>query len=227
MNDDVTFSFGYLIRTELVPHENVWGHFWYIPVIFAFGCLGVVLNRLFQTNKKYIYISLGISLVLLLVPVEFTSWFALQDMKNNLFYYVLGMALAATLDAKSLFGSKVWILALPVAVLLSTISSSALGAVAIACLMIAFIFFIGTLFDVGSKKVGKIIERYSYTIYLLSWPAQAVVEVVFNKILHLPVIVTMSGMFLSGVLVPLVVVWMLNTLGKKINVKWLKMICGI
>lgn len=227
LNDDVTFSFGYLIRTELVPRENVWGHFWYIPVIFAFGCLGVVLNRLFQTNKKYIYIVLGISVVLLLIPVEFTSWFALQDMKDNLFYYVLGMALAATLNAKSLFGSKIWILALPVAVLLSTISSSALGAAAIACLMIAFIFCVGTFCDMGSKTVGKTIERYSYTIYLLSWPAQAVVEVIFNKILHLPVIVTMGGMFLSGVLVPLVVVWMLNTLDKKINVKWLKTVCGM
>lgn len=227
LNDDVTFSFGYLIRTELVPRENVWGHFWYIPVIFVFGCLGVVFNCLFQKNKKFVYIVLGGSLILLLMPVQFTSWFALQDMKNNLFYYVFGMALATMISAKKLFCNKAWILALPAAIFLSSVTNNAMAVVVVACLMVGFVFFIGNVWDAGNTNIGKIIERYSYTIYLLSWPTQAVVEVVFNKVLQLPVTVTMCSMFFSGILIPLLTVVVLQTIGKKINIKWLKIICGI
>ena len=50
LNDSVEFSLAYLLRTELVPRENVWGHFWFIPVIFAFGVFSALMKN--QLKKR-------------------------------------------------------------------------------------------------------------------------------------------------------------------------------
>jgi fucose 4-O-acetylase-like acetyltransferase len=48
LNDTVSFSFTYLVRSELIPRENVWGHFWFLPVIFYLGIFSVLLKTVFQ-----------------------------------------------------------------------------------------------------------------------------------------------------------------------------------
>ena len=52
-------------------------------------------------------------------------------------------------------------------------------------------------------------------------------EVVCNKLLHLPVLLTMGMMFLVGIIVPLVCVKIVSLLDKWIPMKWVKLAIGM
>ena len=52
INDEVEFSFTYFIRTLLVPRENVWGHFWFIPMLFVGGGSGGIIREVYIWQYK-------------------------------------------------------------------------------------------------------------------------------------------------------------------------------
>lgn len=226
LNDSAEFSMMYLVKSELIPRENIWGHFWYIPVIFFFGCLSILLNKLFAKNNKVIGIILLVSLCISFIP-ELTDWFAIEDVKEYLFYYIFGMALSYMRIKDNELIKKMSLLGFPISIVLFLITSNEYLAIVIACSMILFTFAIGMLWNSRNSCLGSIIEKNSYTIYLLSWPAQAVVEVVFNKMFHLPVITVMAAMFISGVTMPLVCAFIINKINERVNVKWIQVIFGM
>ncbi len=51
LNDTVSLDCYSLLRIFFVPRENVWGHFWFLPMIFALGVMGFVLDKLFSKYK--------------------------------------------------------------------------------------------------------------------------------------------------------------------------------
>lgn len=102
LNDSVEFSFLWLIRSELVPRENVWGHFWYIPVVFFLGVFSAFCGKRLKEHKRILILALAASYILLYVP-ETTNWFALEDIRQNLFYFILGIALARLENPEKLF----------------------------------------------------------------------------------------------------------------------------
>lgn len=224
LSDSVEFSLAWLVRSELVPRENVWGHFWYIPVIFAFGVFFALCGSALRKNKKALFLTLIFSYALLYLP-NTTDWFALEDIRKNLFYYVLGVALGCVKNAEEIVSSKYWLLGLPVA--LGLFLSPAEPIALIAVLMIGFTFFVGTRVKLSRFPLMETIERYSYTIFLLSWPAQAVMEVLLNKVLHLPVYISMLGMFAAGIAVPLICVKIVCWLEKYTSVGWIKHAIGM
>ena len=216
LNDSAELSLGYLLRTELVPRENVWGHFWYIPVVFFLGCVGIVMLKAMRENKAVRVAALAVTLGLLFLP-ETTNWLALEDLRKTAFYFMLGMALSMDAKWNGVLKSPLWLLALPV--------SMVLGGIPAACGMIGCICFIGTCWEVRGWL--KTLEANSFTIYLLSWPAQAVAEVALNKVLHLPALFVMICMFLSGVIVPMVCVKILTAIDRKIPIGWIKTVVGM
>lgn len=216
LNDSAELSLGYLLRTELVPRENVWGHFWYIPVVFFLGCAGIVLLKYMRENKAVRFAVLVVTFVLLFLP-ETTNWLALEDIRKTAFYFTLGMAVSMNEKWTVALRSPLWLLGLPVSVLL--------GGIPAACGMIGCICFVGTRWEV--KGWLKAIEANSFTIYLLSWPVQAVAEVVLNKVLHLPALFVMICMFASGVIVPMICVKILTAIDRKIPIGWIKTIAGM
>ena len=216
LNDSAELSLGYLLRTELVPRENVWGHFWYIPVVFFLGCAGIVLLKYMRENRAVRFAALAVTFALLFAPGT-TGWLGLEDIRQNAFYFILGMVVSMNEKWTDALRSPLWILGLPVSVLL--------GGIPAACGMIGGICFIGTRWEVRGWL--KAIEAHSFTIYLLSWPAQAVAEVVLNKVLHLPALFVMICMFLSGVIVPMVCVKILTAIDRKIPIGWIKTVVGM
>ena len=216
LNDSVELSLGYLLRTELVPRENVWGHFWYIPVVFFLGCIGIVMLKAMRENKAVRIAALAVTVVLLFLP-ETTHWLALEDVRKTAFYFMLGMAVSMSPKWSGALKSPLWLLGLPV--------SMVLGGIPAACGMIGCICCIGTRWEVRGWL--KTLETHSFTIYLLSWPAQAVAEVALNKVLHLPALFVMICMFLSGVIVPMVCVKILTAIDRKIPIGWIKTVVGM
>lgn len=52
-------------------------------------------------------------------------------------------------------------------------------------------------------------------------------EVVLSRMLQLPVLVSMAGMFMAGIVVPLLCIQIVNWLGKYVPVRWLKLVLGM
>lgn len=226
LNDSVEFSLWHLIETELVPRSNVWGHFWYIPVVFILGCAGVLLQKILRKHHAAGWIILTATYLLLFIP-QTTDWFALEDLRKNAFYFALGMTAANWKQSVPVLTSPFWLLAFPCAFVLFRATDGIAAASLIACLMISFVLHIGTVLKSDKFRLLSSIEKHCFTVYLLSWPAQAVVEVLCNRILHLPALLTMAMMFTAGVCVPLVCVKIVSILEKHIPKKWVKLVIGM
>lgn len=224
LNDSVEFSIMWLIRSELVPRENIWGHFWYIPMVFFFGVFYAFCGKQMKRHKWLLLLVMVASYTLRWLP-KTTDWFSLEDIRQNLFYYVLGIALAFTGNSEEIVKNKLWLLGFPAALALFffTRESTTLGA----GLMVGFVFCIGTMVNLQNNRICQKIERFSFTIFLLSWPAQAVVEVLFNKLLHLPALVTMLCMFTAGIAVPLICVKAVEWMEKRIPMRMLRVSLGM
>ena len=216
LNDSAELSLNYLLRSELIPRANVWGHFWYIPVVFFLGCIGIVMLKYMRENKAVRFAALAVTFALLFLPAT-TNWLGLEDIRKTAFYFILGMVVSMNEKWTDALRSPLWLLGLPVSILL--------GGIPAACGMIGCICFIGTRWEV--KGWLKAIEAHSFTIYLLSWPAQAVAEVVLNKVLHLPALFVMICMFASGVIVPMICVKILTAIDRKIPIGWIKTVVGM
>lgn len=226
LNDSVEFSVWYLIETELIPRNNVWGHFWYIPVVFALCCFGVLMLKPMQNHHATGWALLAATWLLLFVP-KTTDWFALEDLRKTAFYFVLGVVLADRDPEARMVYNWCWLLAFPAAIVLFRTVNTTLTNSVIACLMIGFVLHVGIWLPFHKVNLFAVIEKNSFAIFLLSWPAQAVVEVVCNKLLHLPVLLTMGMMFLMGIIVPLVCVKIVSLLDKRIPMKWVKLAIGM
>ena len=226
LNDSVEFSMWYLIKTELIPRDNVWGHFWYIPVVFTLCCFGVLLLKTMRSSRTFGWALLIATWLLLFLP-RTTDWFALEDLRKTSFYFVLGMVLALWDPDARVVSNRCWLLTFPVAIILFRTVNTTLTNSMIACLMIGFVLHVGTLVPSYKFNLFAGIEKNSFTIFLLSWPAQAVVEVVCNKLLHFPLLLTMGMMFLAGITVPLVCVKIVSLIDKRISMKWVKLAIGM
>lgn len=226
LNDSVEFSVWYLIKTELVPRDNVWGHFWYIPVVFVLCCFGVLMLMQMRNHRAAGWAVLAASYLLLFAP-QTTDWFALEDLRKTAFHFVLGMVIADRDPGVHVASNRCWLLAFPAAFVLFATVNTTLTNSMIACLMIGFVLHVGTWLPLHKIKLFTAIEKNSFTIFLLSWPAQAVVEVVCNKLLHLPALLTMGMMFLAGITVPLVCVKIVSLIDKRISMKWVKLAIGM
>ena len=222
LNDTVSLSFAYLIRSELVPRENVWGHFWFLPVIFFLGVFSALMRT--PLKKRSVQIPLLVCSYFLLWLPKTTDWFGLEDLRLNLFWFLLGYVLSDWNGFEHIIRKKVWLLGLPttLALLWLNISVTAL----IPLLMIGAILCLGTIVTLESKGL-KTIEHYSFTMFLLSWPVQAVTEIILNKILHLPVWLCIIGMLTAGIAGPMLCVLLIRWIEKKIPVRWLKPVLGM
>lgn len=223
-NNTVEISWGFFLKSELIPRDNIWGHFWFLPVIFFFSVFSAFLGGRLKKYKWVQFLALVGSYALLWLP-KTTGWFALEDMRVNLFWYVLGFALSETDGLEKITGKWYLLLGLPVsaALFLLNIEFKVLDTL----LVLMSIFCIGTMWNVNRKCMWQTIEQYSFVIFLLSWPAQAVVEVVLNQILHLSIGISMVGMFIAGIMIPLLCVSIVNLLEKYRSVRWLKWTLGM
>ena len=226
INDEVKFSFWYFIKSLLIPREGVWGHFWFIPMLFAMAVISVLYMKFLRQNKKLIIFVCVICFVLIYMP-DFTKWLGINDIKDYLFWYISGL-LFADIDIRvkrsSLKRGIVCLLSGCVAFVV--FDMKAYNAV-VAIFMVICILMLCVHMDLGKIKILEMIENYSFSIFLLSWPAQAAVEIAFNQIFSLSLPLIMVGMFLSGVLIPLVILYIVGRIKKIPYGKNIELLLGI
>ena len=66
----------------------------------------------------------------------------------------------------------------------------------------AILYFSIFLENTGSKLLGYF-DNKTFSIYIISWPCQAAVEVLLNRVMHMHWYITMSAMFIAGLGIPL------------------------
>lgn len=226
INDEVELSITYFIRTILVPRENVWGHFWFIPMLFVMAVGTVLYTKFVRTNKKLGIVIWLMTFVLIFTP-SITNWLGLNDIKNYLFWYLSGLFLGE-MNTLTKFKSTInGMVCLVLGVLLFILCGMKAYNTFVALFMLAGILVLCMTIDMEKVWIFKVIEKYSFSIFILSWPAQAVVEVIGNRIFDLPLAVNMTMMFSCGVIIPLIIVWVVRKLKKLPFIEKIELLLGM
>ncbi len=238
LNDSIELDAESIVRVFLVPRENIWGHFWFLPMIFILGIAGFLADRIFV---KYGLSKLGwaiITAVLLILYIftfnmEITQWFSLKDIVIFGWVFALG-ALCACYDSLTLLRNKyripISIICVSLAAILyiyaSYVPFGAIRNILIAILMIISLVEPCMWLALKIHVSRTAVYTQTFTIFLLSWPVQAVANVLTERILHLPYYMIMPIQFLAGIIGPVLLILIINYIEHKFKIRWISFCLG-
>ena len=223
----------YLIKVIFSPRHNVWGHFWFLPVLF-------VCYVIFGTFKKYILKNVKsafaltavtvLTFVMILLSKYTTDWFAIADIFKFAFYIPFGMLLLPWLkNHKQLNASLLIILALS-PLLISGVLYAFLYRFIFAQFIISLLMFVSL--SSAAKLIGeKFNGFFSYfgknvfTVYIYSWPFQSIALMVLEKINPIWQI-NVILVFIVGIICPLAISVIYGKL-QKMHCKFLDLLLGM
>lgn len=214
ISDNVELSGSYFLRSLLVPRENIWGHFWFIPALFLIytvaASLIVSVSKLKNPTALNVLpaVLLLASLLLHLFPIK-TGWFSLSDACVYGLYFSLGYFCCSF--AKGIFPVNRWVTLFSIVAFVGLVAMRVSGLIPLrfmlvpAIAMIYLILAAGRLYEKGNCQFLRFLQGKTFTIFLLSWPFQAIVEVLFNKVLKLNWYLVSFFMFVAGLVMPLII----------------------
>lgn len=215
VNDNVSLDITYLIKNFLSPRDNVWGHFWFLPTLLLVYSLSYVLLKSYNNKILFSLVLFG-TLLLALFPIDI-DWFAINDICDQLFYFCLGICLEKFILENRTNGLNPFVplIAVIFAVIVFTFFKSNnyfeltflinTANTVIALLMLYAVVCFSTLLEKNGNRFLDYFEGKTFSIYIMSWPCQAVAEVVFNRMLHLHWFIVMPLMFCFGLGIPVAV----------------------
>lgn len=107
VNDEVSFSFKYLVTIVFNPRQNVWGHFWFLPTLLIIYVFSYLLLRCIE--NKYVKFAVTVIVILMAVLPVKCDWFAINDIFKQLVYFWIGLILSDTIIYKRNKIFKCWI----------------------------------------------------------------------------------------------------------------------
>ncbi len=234
VNDDVEFSFLYVVKTIFVPRDNVWGHTWFLPTLFL---MFVFSYPLLDAEKRLVgkVTVLLIAVILFILPHR-TNILAADDFCCYFIYFVLGIVLSDFIlnNSDKIFKWYFGLLAVAVAVVIFLFVplkyynyNFKKTMLILALLLIYATFCLTASITKGDKTVGffEFFDGKTFTIYLLAWLFQAPIEILFNRVIQVPIYVHIIVKYAFGLIFPLIVVWVYKKL--KIQNKFLRSIVGL
>lgn len=155
--------------------------------------------------------------MLTVFPIQI-SWFGIEDICKNFIYVLLGMIVSGkSADNKAVcklylgiisFGMSVLLFYINISFDISNLNSTILEKI-ISVLMIYFSFTlavaISRFHDVEFTKILEYVGNHAFTIYIYSWPIQAVVEMVVVVLLKQKWYVAFPLMFFAGLSGPIII----------------------
>lgn len=216
----------FFIRTLFIPREGVWGHFWFLPMLFFVQIIALFFIKLYDWNKKGYFVLLAFMLGLTYISPYVTGWFSLSDICNFLFWYMIGFTASQINLEKAKLPLVYCIWGLALALILYVYKMGGIEKPLIVICMAVFIISCSLNLHFEKKQLFKSLTGKTYAVYILSWPVQTVVEIVTNKLLHWNVYVCMLSMFLLGIIVPLLIIRLVKLVEKFLNTNKLSLIIG-
>lgn len=239
LNDTLHLDTLSLIRAFLVPRENIWGHFWFLPMIFFLGIIAYLIEKymLVKTNKT---IGWGIvTLVLMAVsiffkPTDSMGWFGINDLILYGWSYALGVSVFFLLgDLKESVRFKGWqttifcLVGGGISVLISILGKEQdYQRVLVALLMISVVLIACVALDDIIRINRRSLIAQTYQIFILSWPCQLIVEIILERVLHLQWWIILPSVFCSGVIGPVLLIKAINHFERKTRTHYLSLIIG-
>lgn len=235
VNDMVSLDWYYIFETIFNPRLNVWGHFWFLPALLLIFVISYLIYKCCSKKISGI-ILLALTLALAVFPIN-TDWLAIKDICLELIYFCLGVCTCNYVinNKRIVFRLPIAIIAMIMSVLIFVFMSVSgyrwiewlhnLSTVIIALLMIYSLFYFSMLLEKKGNSLLGYFDGKTFTIYIISWPCQAITEIVLNRVLHMHWYITMSGIFIVGIGVPLLFICIYKKL--KWHPKFISLIFGI
>lgn len=235
LNETFSLSLDSFVETFLFPRHNVWGHFWFIPMIFILGIVGQVLDRFFiRFNGRVIgwssLTALSLSVYIYFYDKQLTGWCSVKDIVSYGWVFCSGILCAifkihvyikSALLVQSFIGNCVSIIVFSISIFppqykIIIISISMIYSLVCLCTHISnrFVIHKNTLF------------AHTFQFYILSWPCQAIGNVIAERILNLPFLMIMCVQLLFGILGPTFILIIIKQFEQKHSLKWLNYILG-
>lgn len=213
------------------PRLNVWGHFWFLPVIFILYCVFGLWKSVFydkSEHKKHLVVgTLLVAMVLHFIKTDIV-WLGLSDLCKFTVYFVIGILVCDTLKIKKLKKGQlvlgVFLLTALSIVLFLNFYHNIFVMFFESILMILVCLFVSQLLTEKSFKFVEFVNENVFTFYICSWPFQAVVEKLLNYFGSEWYVYTIT-MFLIGVVAPCIIIIAYRKL-TFINCKFLNYLFG-
>lgn len=245
LNDKLGMDGMSLLRAFLVPRENIWGHFWFLPMIFFIGIIFYVVER-YLFRGKSLSVKWGVLFLILCIlavfhrPIPGLQWLGINDICQFAWAYASGClcfhlfgdiqqhfkASDTTIIVVSCLGiiliSVIWFLFgrnLPELVGMGV-------KILIAILMIGSVLLLCLGLEQHSRISRQSLLGQTYQIYILSWPCQLVAEVLLERILHFQWWIIMPVVFATGVFLPLLLLRIIDWFERKTSTRFLSFILG-
>lgn len=221
----------YLIKAIFVPRIGVWGHFWFLPVLMLVYLL-FGLIRLYVTDKlAKMFVGGGtavLAVVLYFLPYS-TEWFGFSDFKENIIFFTLGMSLnCCKSTSKRTIFAAIRILWIVVGTMTSIMLFHSFFEVKVVMLITAIIMISVSwqiAVFVGENNVCRWISSNNLTIYIYSWPFQAVTMAIASKLGFSWFQMTLS-MFVVGMTTPILMMFIYKKL-KVLNNRFFDLLLGM
>lgn len=186
------------------PRASVWGHFWFLPVLFfTYVIFGAV--KKWVEGWKGMGVVLVVAVVIYFLPIK-TNILGLSDLHTSLFFFAVGMVANFFLTEKRpnipRWGGILWIIAATAGCAFLTqmsYSNDAIGMI-VALMMISVCWVTAELIEINCW-----ISFHNFTIYIFSWLFQAVMMAICGR-LGFNWIITFFAMFGAGLFGPVIVI---------------------
>lgn len=235
---DRVFSVGNFFKMFIIPgaEYSTIGHLWYVFTLYMIFLLvlGLICIRLLSADKvKLCLLVLGIWVVSYFLPP--IKVFHLSSVLYYAPYFLLGILLQRNEEKlKAVYSATNWggqkciiYLALTIGCIFLPLHGLYVNVIR----AIIGILFSLSLCDLIIQHLPRLEEwmmkfsNKTYTIYLLSWFGHYIAKVALVNVLHMHYLVVVAGMFIGGLLFPLVVCWLVDRL-PWLNKKGLRIIIG-
>lgn len=195
----------------LVPRIGVWGHFWFIPVIFfIYVFFGLIRTILKQHKTLFLCCSFGFSLILYFVPLK-TEILAFNDIKDSAIFFIIGTLLyefIVLISGKLEINNIIRMIVVLVCSISSFIMYIYLFKFRIIQMLIALMMIIAVWnlsLVIKKNKIATWISKHNFTIYIYSWLFQAAIMVVLYKFEASWLVISLF-MLLFGLIGPVIII---------------------
>lgn len=226
-NSNVEISFTATIMAFINPRTfGILPHLWFLPTLMVISVISSLILWVLK-NKIFSAVLLVFTLILASIP-SITNLFYLNDIKNYLFWFVLG-AICAKYKFDQIIKHRFMILIFSSVsyflIMLFPQESSILRLLS-SFMGLLIILMLSQLLEKPFFRPNEYLCDKTFAIYILSLPAQNIFEIIGIKT-GIPWAITMTGMFVTGLFVPLIIVKIVVFFEKKIPVRIFSTIIGM
>lgn len=215
-----------IIHAFFYPREGILPHLWFLPTLMLLCIISPLLQKIAR-NKFRWGIVLVAAVALIYFPLD-TNILCLNDAKNYLFWYFLGIGSAMYLEIDALKklsnrGACVIFSTLLMSWSVLIFFTGSGCKIFSGMLSLILLLAISLKFEWGGvQRVG----RYTFPIYILSLPIQNIVEICAGRFsLGWPAATAL--MFITGFLIPLLLASCVNKIESKCNLKLISRCIGL